>query len=121
MQKYLVPAAVLAVLMAGVPAEARICPAGQMYRVKLGICQARAGNLKFLHHSVGRVHASPRAHARLKALPPERPPEFAGSTGMEDGVAPAYAPVVSPATPSVSVLSEPASPGESVSPYGVLR
>ena len=120
MFKHLTPVAAFAACLAIQPAEAKTCPTGQMYRVKLGVCQPRAANLKYLGHAAARPHARPHLVARLKALPPERPPEFAGET-TSAGEAASYAPQITPAPPTLDIEAEAASPSGVASPYGALR
>ena len=51
MTKIMAPAAILIAGLMAAPAEAARCPAGQMYRVSLGVCASRAANLKWLNHA----------------------------------------------------------------------
>ena len=120
MLKHLAPVAAFAVCLAMQPAEAKSCPAGQMYRVKLGVCQPRVANLKYLGHAAARGHTRPHVMARLKALPPERPPEFAGGVNAPENAS-AYAPQAAPVLPALDIEAEAPSPSGNASPYGALR
>lgn len=130
MLKIMAPAALVVACLSAVPAEARICPVGQMFRITLGICVAKTGsNVKWLYRTSS---PAPVKHV-VKAKAEPKPAKVARVAPLK--VKPLVKPVEAlsiapepPAPPDTTVLDplvEAPSPSQSqsqtTSPYGVLR
>lgn len=130
MFKILAPAALVAACLSAAPAEARICPVGQMFRIKLGICVAKTSeNTRWLYrHSspepvrhVAKVRAEPKPPkvaraAPLKIKPPVKPVE-----ALSIAPEPPAPPETTALDPLVEAPSPSQSQSQSSSPYGALR
>lgn len=115
MRNILVPAGILIAALAGMPAEAKTCPAGQMFRVKLNICAARSENLKFLHRASKPHAVVARAANKSAPVAPVIEPTAVSSNVLKyRAETPAVGPVTQQETPV-----EGTSPTSS--PYGALK
>ena len=133
MLKIMAPAAILVACLSVAPAEARICPVGQIFRIKLGICAPRAQNLKWLH--VKSSLNEKKVAVKRKAAPKiarAAPLKFAPAPKavIDPNVIPAPVNTPAPAAlapqePAQDPLVEAPSPSQTQSqgssPYGSLR
>ena len=128
MRKYFMPAGIFVAALAGASlgataTEAKQCPAGQMFRVKLNVCAPRADNLKFLHHASRPRPASASLARKAVPVPPIAAPDAEASNILRY-VPEAFAvqPVApEPATVPVEGASESEFTTHAPSPYGALK
>ena len=75
------------------PADAARCRPGLIYRVSKGVCEARAGNERFLHRPrIVRHIIRTHHHTATARIPPERPPMKDDGDTSPDAATPAATP-----------------------------
>ena len=137
MTRIMAPAAILIAGFMAAPAEAARCPAGQMYRVSLGVCASRAANLRWLNQSSresdsgdSKADAPKRRVVRAKPkpavpVPVERAAPAAEPAATAPAIAAPAAEAAAPAAADVAAApapaAEPAAPQSKVARAATLK